>query len=369
VTFSSDTSPAQSPDTDEPRAAEERETSAAHAGRPNTEGLLAGRREPSTGIRGPLQGVLRLVSGRFALPIALIATIVLFGALRPHQFLTSANVQTILTQAAPLAIVAASLTVVLLMNDFDLSFASVASLASAAAVALMSLDGQSWIVAIAAGIAVGLVVGIVNGVLVTIFGTASFVTTLAVGTALTGIEYLITNQNTLYSNISPTYISLGQSSALGLQAPVWIAIAVTVFAYVLLHQSEVGRRMQAIGGSSEAARLSGIRVTRLRLTGFIVVGLAAAISGMLGSAAVASYTPNADTGILLPAYAAVFLGSTTLTKTGSFNMPGTVLGILYLGVLQNGLIVLNLASAWVFIVQGAILVCAVLLARVGKRHA
>jgi ribose transport system permease protein len=124
--------------------------------------------------------------------------------------------------------------------------------------------------------------------------------------------------------------------------------------------------MYAIGGNSEAARLSGLRVRPLRVLGFVMVGVTAAIAGVLLISESGSYAPNAGVAYLLPAFAAVFLGAAVF-RPGEFNLLGTVVGVLFLGVIQTGLILLNLQTYIINLVQGGILIAAVLISRLGQR--
>jgi ribose transport system permease protein len=308
------------------------------------------------------------LAGRYGVLAVFLATVVTFSALRPDEFLRAANLQVILIEAAPLAVIGAGLTIVLVMNDFDLSFAAVAGLAAAIAFTLMSQEGAPWTVAVLAALAAGCAVGMVNGGFIALAGGPSFIVTLAMGTGVTGVEFLIADKATIFSGVSPSYISIGQGTLLGIDVPIVIAAVVLGLVYVLLEQTEIGRRMYAVGGSAEAARLAGVRVNWLRFSGFVIVGIAAATVGIMTSASAATYTPSAQVGLLLPAFAAVFLGSTVL-RSGTFNIFGTLIGVLFLGVIQNGLILLGIADAWVNVVQCGILIFSVMLARVGVRGA
>jgi ribose transport system permease protein len=135
---------------------------------------------------------------------------------------------------------------------------------------------------------------------------------------------------------------------------------------VLLERTEIGRYMYAIGGNSEAARLSGVRVRSLRLLGFVIVAFSAAVVGLLLTSQSASYAPNLGISYLLPAFAAVFLGAAVF-RPGEFNVLGTVIGVLFLGVIQTGLTMLNLQTYMINLVQGGILITAVLVSRLGQR--
>ncbi len=252
---------------------------------------------------------------------ALLVMIAVFAVLRPDTFLTTENLTNVLVQAAPLAAIAFGLTVVLVMGDFDLSVAAMSSLAGAVALYLMTKEGVGWVPAIAVALLVGVAVGIGNGFLVAYAKNSSFIITLASGTILTGIEFTITNQETLFENVPQGYVDLGQGSIGGIRTLLIIAAAVFLACLILLEKTELGRYMRAVGGNSEAARLAGLNVPRLRLTGFIIVAVAAAISGIMLTAQAGSSTPSGATGLLLPAFAAAFLGAAAF-RPGEFNVAG-----------------------------------------------
>jgi ribose transport system permease protein len=304
---------------------------------------------------------------QFALLGALLVTIVVFGALRPDSFLSVDNAKSIVSSAAPLLVVALGLTVVLVMQDFDLSVAGMIGLGGAVAVTLMSMHGIPWVLAIGAALAVGVLGGLLNAVLIAYLGGSAFVITLAMSTVFVGLEFAVTGQKTIFDGIPDGYANFAQSTwLLGLPAKVFIAAGLAVLVWLLLSQTEIGRYMHAIGSGPEAARLSGVRTREIRALGFVVAALLAVAAGILVTSSAAASTPQVGTPYLLPAFAAVFLGSAAF-KVGQFNAPGTVLGVLFLGVIQNGLTMLSLSTAVINIVQGAILATAILVSRIGTR--
>jgi ribose transport system permease protein len=300
--------------------------------------------------------------------MAFAAVIVVFSLARPESFPTWANAQSILKSAAPALVIAATLTVVLVMQDFDLSFGATIGLAAGAAVILMANQSWPWELALAVALLFGLVAGIINGVLIAYLGGSSFIMTLAMGTVLTGIEFAITAQKTIFGGLPEAYTAIGQGSLGGINTTVWIAGAIALVLWVVLDHTETGRYMYAIGGNADAARLAGIRTRFLRLIGFAVVGVGAAVVGVLLSSQSASYSPAPGAAFLLPAYAAAFLGSAVF-RPGEFNIPGTVVGVLLLGTIQTGLTMLDLETYAINLVQGGILIIAVLASRVGQREA
>ena len=306
---------------------------------------------------------------RGSLLAALIASIVVFGIARPDTFLTADNMRSMLLQSAAPLILAAGLTVLSVMRDFDLSIGAMLGLGGASAVALMSIHDVQWQMAIVLALLLAVAVGFTNGFITAYLGASSFITTLAMGTILVGVEFIFTDQQTIYQGVDPSYLKLGQSIPWGgINAQVWIALAVALVVWILLERTEVGRYMYAIGGNPEAARFSGIAVKRLRVIGFIIVAIGAAIAGILITAQAGSSSPQAGLPYLMPAYAAVFLGSTAF-RPGEFNIAGTVVAVLFLQVIQTGLQMMAFATAYINIVQGAILIVAMLLSRLERANA
>jgi ribose transport system permease protein len=337
-------------------------------------GVVTPTPEPAT--EGP-KGATAKRSGRatveaflakYGVVLAFLLTVAVFCIARPHTFATGNNAKSILTVAAPSLVMACGLTVVLVMQDFDLSFGAMIGLADGAAITLMATHGWNWEIALIAALLLGIAAGAVNGYLISYLGGPSFIITLAMGTVLTGVEFALTSQDTIFSGVPAAYAKIGQGTFLGFSNMIWIAAVIAALLWVMLDRTELGRYMYAIGGNPEAARLAGIRTKFLRLLGFVAVGLAAAVVGILISSQSAAYSPSPGTSYLLPAFAAAFLGSAVF-RPGEFNIPGTILGVVFLGVIQTGLTMLNLETYVINLVQGAILISAVLVSRLGQRVA
>ena len=306
---------------------------------------------------------------RGSLLAALVISVVLFGIARPDTFLTADNMRSMLLQSSAPLILAVGLTVLLVMRDFDLSIGAMLGLGGASAVALMSIHQVPWPLAIALALLLAVFVGFVNGFITAYLGASSFITTLAMGTILVGVEFIFTDQRTIFDGVDPDYLRLGQSIPWGgINAQVWIALLVALIVWVLLERTEVGRYMYAIGGNPEAARFSGIPVRRLRVIGFIIVAIGAAVAGILLTSQAGSSSPQAGLPYLMPAYAAAFLGSTAF-RPGEFNVAGTVVAVLFLQVIQTGLQMMAFPTAYINIVQGAILIVALLLSRLERVRA
>lgn len=288
---------------------------------------------------------------RYGVLLVFLVMFAVFAALRSETFPTGDNLKSILQSSSSLAVVASGLTVVFVMREFDLSFAAMAGLAAAVATVLMADSGVAWWLAVLAALGVGALAGVVNGIAIAYVGAPSFVVTLALGTLLTGIEYTLTNQQNVFENLAHAYIQIGQGATFGINNQIFVAAVAFLAVWVLLDLTERGRYMHAIGSNDEASHLSGIAVRRLRFWGFVIVGVCGAACALS----------------MMPAFAAVFLGSAAF-KPGEFNVLGTLLGVLFLGVVQNGLTLMNATPAAINVVQGILLLSAVLLTVLDRRR-
>ncbi len=302
--------------------------------------------------------------GRFVLPGSLIAMIVIFS-LMTSNFYSGTNIQNILDQAVVPLLLACGVTFVLSVGEFDLAFTAILGLAAAVVVELMANVGVHWSVAVLTLVPLGLVVGGVVGLLVTVGRASSFIITLAVGSALTGIELAITGNQTIYQNIPPEFTALTSNRFLGLHLPVWFALVVGTLMAIGLHGTRFGRHAQSIGGNAQAAHLAGIRVRRIRIACFVISAVLASVAAVVITSRANSYYPQIAAGLVLSTYTAVFLGATS-GRTSSFTIGGSVLGVLWIIVLQTGL-TLNGAPTWsAALIQGVVLALAVIIAARSK---
>lgn len=309
--------------------------------------------------RGRSGSALLLTLGRYVLPGSLVAMVVVFSLLTSN-FYSSANIQNILDQTAVPLLLACGVTFVLSVGEFDLAFTAVVGLAAAVAIDQMANNNAEWLVAAALVVPLGLVVGLMVGVLVTFGRASSFIVTLAVGSALTGIELAITGNQTIYQNIASEYGHLTSGKLLGFHLPVWLAAGVALGSFAGLHGTRFGRHAQSLGGNPQAAHLAGVRVRRVRMVCFVISAVLAAIAAVILTSRANSYYPNIAGSFVLSTYTAVFLGATA-GKTSSFTIGGSVLGVLWIIVLQTGL-TLNGAPTWsASLIQGAVLALAVII--------
>ncbi len=311
---------------------------------------------------------------RFASLLGMAAIIVFFAINLPDTFMTARNWLNISQQISMLAVIAATMTVVMVMGDFDLSVGSMASLAGVVA-AVLFVQGWPLPAAIAATLLVGLAGGLFNGFLVSVVGILPFVATLATLTVYSGLAFVVSGGRTIFGRDIPAAFSEFARSGLPLGAldgrPLTLpnltllALAVLLVVWVVLEQTSYGRRLYAIGGNRDAARLAGVRVVGLRLSAFAFTGVGAAIAGLMYASRVASANPTQGDGLMLTAIAAVFLGM-TLTENGQPKVLATLAGVVVLGVLDNGLTQMRVDSYVRQVLVGAIIILAVSASALGR---
>ncbi|MEW5816824.1 MAG: ABC transporter permease [Spirochaetota bacterium] len=296
--------------------------------------------------------------------IGFIVLFITFSILRPDAFPQWNNLRNIIEQVSTLAIVSAGVTIVMITGDFDLSVGSLASLVGIVT-ALLLKSGTSTLTGIVAGLVLGTLCGFLNGVLVAYGGLSAFVATLATMTAYGGLSLLVSNGATIFG-LPVVFQRLGQGSLGPVPIPVFFMIFVVFIVWIILEQTTYGRRLYAIGGNIEASYLSGISTKRARLFAFGLSGLAAALGGIILTSRLFSAHPQAGNPFMLNAAAAVFLGMTVF-REGEPHIFGTLLGVLIMGVLGNGLNILGVNTYVQSILTGVIIVFAVLLSSLAAR--
>ena len=305
------------------------------------------------------------------------ALIIAFFWLRlPDTFMTPRNWLNISQQLSMLTVVAAGMTIVMVMGDFDLSVGSMASLAGIVVAVLFAAGYPVW-AAVSIALLAGLVAGAFNGVLVSLIGILPFVATLATLTIFSGLAFILSGGKTIsgraipesFGNFAREGIPLGELGGVAISLPnLTIVAVVTVIAvWVLLEQTTFGRRLYAIGGNVEAAHLSGVAVRRLKLIAFSLTGLSAALAGLMYASRVASANPTQGSGLMLNAIAAVFLGM-TMSEDNEPRIFATVVGVLILGVLDNGLTQMAVDSYVRQVLVGCIILLAVAMSSISRNR-
>lgn len=297
--------------------------------------------------------------------LGLVLLIVLFAVLdRRGIFLSTGNFTNILEQIAVLAMVAAVQTVVMVVGDFDLSVGALASLVGVVTASLL-VGGTPVVAAIAVGLGVGAAAGALNGLLVAVVRLSAFIATLATMTSFTGLALLFSNGSTIFG-LPEGFITIGQGRLGPVPLPVVIALVLGLVVWFVLSRTVLGRQWYAVGGNAEAARLSGVSNRRVRFSAFVVSGLGAALAGIVLTARLASGHPNAGDPMMLMSIAAVFLGM-TLSRAGQPSVGGTAVGLGIVGVLNNGLNLLQVNSYVQQVLTGVIIVAAVSLSHLSAR--
>lgn len=328
--------------------------------------IPGGTSSPEPGRRaGRSSTDLRLLVARFGLLAGLALLIMVFGLLRPDSFFTIDNLLSTVTISAPLLVLAVGLTVPLSMNEFDLSVSAGTQLWSVLTIWLISVQGLAWGLSFAAVMVIGALTGALIGLVIVRSGVNAFIVTLGVGTVMAGLEFAVAKGTTIYRDIPAAYTKLGVGEIGGIPVAGLIAAAFCVVVWLIMERTVLGRQMRAVGGNAEAARLCGVRVDLLRTLGFVASALAAVIAALLITAQASSYYPNAATAMLLPAYAACFLG-TTVFRSNVFDVAGTIIGVAFLAVVQNGLLVLGVPGWTAQVAQGGVLVVAVVASRLAS---
>lgn len=301
---------------------------------------------------------------RWGTVIALLIVTVLLAFVAPN-FLTISNIKSLLAQTAVLGIVATGLTIVTIPGEIDVSMGSVVTLAGVFAVSMMTAE-YGLVVALGVALAVGIIIGLINGFLAVYAHISSLIATLTVAAIIDGIALLYSGGYRLYKGMLDSYRFLGIGSILGIPVPVIILFVTLAAAYLLVHRTVYGRRLFAVGGNVSAARLAGINANRVTLLSFVLCSALAALAGVIVTARVGTAEPFVRFGYVLDAFAVVFLGTTTSAE-GEPHIPGTLLGILILGVLNNGMTLLGVPFFAQNILKGALVLVTVLISSI-LRH-
>jgi len=295
--------------------------------------------------------------------VGLLILIICFSLLS-NRFLSFRNIVNILRQISMISIISCGMTYVVLMGEIDLSVGSVAGL-SGIICAYSLAAGWGVLIAIIAALFTGMLIGYFNAVLVTKIKIPSFICTLATMSICNGIILTITKGTPIYRGFTSAFLLIGGGYIWFLPTPVFILIVVAFIAYYHLTFTKQGRHIHAVGGNIEAARLSGISTMKIMSFGFVLCGLASSISGIIVTSRLASGHPASGNVFLLDTIAAVFVGS-TIIEEGEANIIGSIMGALLIGVLSNGLTLLNVPYYFQDIAKGLIIILAVAVASTQK---
>lgn len=294
------------------------------------------------------------------LPAMGLIVVVLGMILLNNRFLSIGNLENIGRQVSINAIISVGMTFAILTGGIDLSVGATMAFIGTLTAGLLA-SGVPGIVAIAAGIGTGMVFGLGNGLCIARLRMPPIIVTLASMSIARGLGLIYTNGYPI-TGLPDWFSFLGRGSVLGIQTPVLITLATYVVAYILLQRMPIGRYILAIGGNEDAVRLSGIDARRYKVIVYLISGVTAAIAGILLSSRLMSGQPNAGMGFELDAIAAVVLGGTAISG-GRGSIVGTLIGALLLGVLNNGLNLMNVSPYVQNVIKGAIILLAIFISR------
>jgi ribose transport system permease protein len=290
-----------------------------------------------------------------ALLAAFVLMCTIFGFLSP-MFLSGKNIYTITSTLAVVGISAIGMTLVLICGGVDLSVGSVAALTGAVASGLWPNVLPIWGAALAALVA-GALVGLFNGLVITRLRINPLITTLATYSAIRGIAFLIPSVHD-HQLEDPGFLFLGRGSILEIPFSFLLMLALYLIFYFVLRATRFGRNLYAIGGSPEAARLAGININRHLLLAYVVCATLSALSGLISASQLAAGRPEAASGLEFAVIAAVVLGGTSMAG-GKGSLLGTLIGVVLLRTLDNGLIQLSVSSFFQDVARGVVLLLTV----------
>ena len=294
-----------------------------------------------------------------SLLIALAALLVIFGALRPDVFFTPRNLVNIGLSITILGLLAMAQTIVIVSGGLDISVGSVVGLTTmVVAVATNAVDSIS--AGIACGLLAGIVAGLINGAIIVYGPVNAVIATLGTMSAFRGLAYIVNNGNSI-SIPSDELRALGVGTIFGLPIAIWLLLLVMVLFILFTKKTVVGRNIYAIGGNSTVARLAGIPIKRYQLGIYALSGASAAVAGLILAARTLSGQPaSGSQGLELEAITAAILGGCALAG-GKGTIVGAMLGVLIIGVLNNGMILTSVPTFYQLLAKGALLVAAVII--------
>ena len=285
-----------------------------------------------------------------------LAVVFIGLALTTDNFLSTGNLRNILDQQAFVLIIAGFATIVMISGGFDVSLGAIYILAPIVALKVENSTG-SILAMVIAGAAVGIAAGIVNGIIVAYVKINSFIATLATSFILFGLAYIVSDGSiiTLANMESRSFVT---TRIFGITSATWMSLVVLVISWILLERTRFGRSIFAIGGNIEAARLSGIRVSRIQISAFVLGGFGAGLAGALNTLRTTSAQASDDFSIIFAVIAAIVVGGTSIAG-GSGAIWRSVAGVFFIAVLVNGFNLNGIDPVFQRIIQGLVILLAV----------
>ncbi|EOB5442420.1 ABC transporter permease [Yersinia enterocolitica] len=287
--------------------------------------------------------------------VGLFALVILFSLIN-ENFFTVNNITNIILQVSIIAITAYGMTYVLLLGDIDLSVGSTIALVGTFSALGLSF-GIPFILVFPLSIIAAMVLGVINGGLTALAGIPSFIVTVATMGIFRGIAYIVTDGTPIMIK-DDAFLALGNGEFLYIPVPIWILLALLVVNHFILSKTTFGRKIYITGGNKEAAIYSGVNVSALKIKVFMITAVMAGISGMILASRLYSGQPNAALSYELDAIAAAVLGGTSLNG-GYGTVIGTLIGALIIGVINNGMNLMNVPYFYQMVVKGMVILIAV----------
>jgi ribose transport system permease protein len=291
--------------------------------------------------------------------VFILLALCIFLTFSTEYFLTQANLMNVVLQTSILTIVALGVGITMLTGGIDLSVGSVAALAGAVAAGLIIKSQVAMGIAIPLALTAGLAMGLLNGLLIVLGNLPPFIATLASMAIGRGLTLVYTNGRPI-TIPDMTFVFIGNGEVFGIPFPVIIMIAILITAHIFLSHTKPGRNIYAIGGNEKTAHLAGINVARGKILVYLISSFAAAVAGIILTARLWSAQPTTGTGLELEAIAAAVLGGTSLFG-GRGSAFGIMIGVLIIGVVSNGLNLLEISSYYQQVIKGFVFILAVIL--------
>ena len=311
---------------------------------------------------------------RFQSIIALVLMCVALSILS-DRFMTADNAWNVLRQISVNVVISVGMTLVILMGGIDLSVGSVLAFCGAVTAGILKYEtdipglnihlGFTLFGALTTGILTGTILGLFNGFTIVRFKVPPFVATLAMLTIARGLTMLWTGGFPI-AGLGDNMAFIGTGWFLGIPMPVWISAFIVLIAVIMTNRTKLGRYIYAIGGNETAAELSGLKIKKIKLVVYSIAGALSAIGGLIVTSRLDSAQPNAGMGFELDSIAAVVIGGTSLSG-GKGTILGTVQGALIIGILNNGLVLLNVSPFWQQVIKGLVILLAVVIEKFSSK--
>lgn len=298
------------------------------------------------------------VLSKYGIYVLFLFLILVLGVTN-DKFFTSTNFVNVLIQVSNYALLGVGMSFVIMTGGIDVSVGATMVVSASAYVVATQINGLSEPIGLLVLIGVSLLMGLINGVAIAYLDMPPFLVTLATQCIGRGLALVLTG-GVSYRNLGKSFTFIGKNSFLGMSLMVWVAIFMFVIGYFLMHRTVYGRRIMAIGGNIQAARVSGIAVKKNIVSVYVLMGLIAGIAGFVTMARLGSFYASMGDGMEFMVIAAVVIGGTSMTG-GEGTIIGTLVGTLIVGIINNALNLFGVNADWQDVARGLVIFIAVML--------